>query len=112
MSRGGLIVATILLTMAMGVWSWFWTTFPVNDGIGARWNDADWHRAANASVLRGVAYAAITAAALLWMGHRARKLAPAISMSLMIMLAIASATVIVAFTWYGSRTFLAIRPLF
>lgn len=43
-------VATMLLNASVATlvaaWSWFWTTWPVNDNMASHWSDSDWTNAA------------------------------------------------------------------
>src|SRR4051812_40758422 len=110
---GNLIVgaAALVLTIAAAWWSWFWSTFPVNDGLGVQWSEAQWRNAANAALWRGVLRATVVALTILGTSVVVRRGGGSPTRRVSILLALCAAAIIVVVTWYGSRMFIAQRPL-
>lgn len=101
----------LLCTLLVSLWSWFWTTFPVNETVAASWSDTDWQHAANVAVLRGSLRAILLAVFIVWISGRTRRRDGSEARSLSIGLAVVSALIVFGVTWYASRDFLAVKAL-
>jgi hypothetical protein len=104
-------VAAISLTFVASIWSWFATTFPVNDGIAAGWTSTDWKQAASVARWKGVFYSLAVAAAILVVSAKLRRRIGQPSWRVALAIALASASAIFLVTWQASLTFLATRPM-
>ncbi len=108
---GGALLVRVALTGLVSGWSWFWTTFPVNDTVGARWSDADWQQASSVALWRGALRALVVALLIAWINAGVRRRIGIPSRRSGLAIALLGGAIVLCVSWYASRSFLAVRPL-
>jgi hypothetical protein len=99
-----------MFTLGACLWAWFWSTFPVNDGMAASWRAAEWQAAATGLLGRALARATVVGGGV-WLLLRWAAARRAVPRGWVLVLAFGTAAAVLAVGAAGTLWFWRTRPL-